>query len=506
MSQVHLQKYVKSAILAASIIIVWFFLVGNVGLNLGDEGHLWYGSLQTMKGAVPILDFRSYDPGRYYWAAGWMRLIGGGIVQLRLAGLIFYGIGLSFILLKFFKLELRIFYIVSLGVLLISLSFPIHKLYEYSLTLCAIYFISECLENSSALNSFRYGVFLGISAAFARNFALYFLISFFLALAFLKVKRKRPSYWPFVVCMAVGLAVGIAPIVYMMLFIPGYGSSLFESVRILFGPYAPVLPLSISWRHSVLVDILYLCIPSFYMFLVIRALRVSSCCVAERLLVACAIVGLPILHHVFVRADLSHLAQGATPFVVAISILPMMFRLEKSGYYVRFFSALVLAIVVAVVGRVQILPIKEKLREEFVSKSKLAYYPIGLNEILLDEPRIKYLNTIKALVSKYESAGDRVWIAPYAPGLYPILEKVDPVWDPYPLFPASEKNQRRMIDDLVRKKVELVIIDDNALDGINARRFSQTHSIVWHYLMNKYVRVGSAGLEKHEYVLVSNNH
>ena len=39
-----------------------FLLQGRTGINVGDEGFLWYGAQQTARGAVPVRDFQSYDP------------------------------------------------------------------------------------------------------------------------------------------------------------------------------------------------------------------------------------------------------------------------------------------------------------------------------------------------------------------------------------------------------------------------------------------------------------
>ena len=82
------------ALYAAVLVALDFYLFGNVDLNLADEGYLWYGVLRTLEGEVPLRDFQSYEPGRYYWCVAWSSLFGSGILGVRVALAIFQAIGL----------------------------------------------------------------------------------------------------------------------------------------------------------------------------------------------------------------------------------------------------------------------------------------------------------------------------------------------------------------------------------------------------------------------------
>src|SRR5262249_11360032 len=73
--------------LVLSIVIVGgaCLLEHNLDLQVADEGFLWYGAWRTMLGEMPLRDFDSYDPGRYYWTAIWLSLFGNNLLALRLA-------------------------------------------------------------------------------------------------------------------------------------------------------------------------------------------------------------------------------------------------------------------------------------------------------------------------------------------------------------------------------------------------------------------------------------
>jgi len=75
----------KVTLLSVALVILSLYLQCNIGLDLAEEGSLWYGAVQTASGQVPVRDFKYYDLGRYYWTAFWLRLLGNNLISLRIS-------------------------------------------------------------------------------------------------------------------------------------------------------------------------------------------------------------------------------------------------------------------------------------------------------------------------------------------------------------------------------------------------------------------------------------
>ena len=117
-----------------------FLIQWNYGFGWSDEGLLWYVSQRTALGEVPIRDFFSYDPGRYYWSSLFFYLTdGNGLFNQLFANAAFGAIGLAAIWFAMCRSGIGWKWRITGAILVtIALGFPRHKIFEQSLSLVAV--------------------------------------------------------------------------------------------------------------------------------------------------------------------------------------------------------------------------------------------------------------------------------------------------------------------------------------------------------------------------------
>jgi hypothetical protein len=163
-----------SSILALSslVVLALFLWQGHKGFSLWDEGYLWYGAQRVMLGEVPIRDFMSYDPGRYYWSAALMSLWGdNGIMALRGAVAVFQVIGLfaGLLLIARSTKNQNFVYLLLAAATLALWMFPRHKLFDISLSILLIGVLAFLVRNPTSMRYFFVGMCIGLVAVFGRN-------------------------------------------------------------------------------------------------------------------------------------------------------------------------------------------------------------------------------------------------------------------------------------------------------------------------------------------------
>ena len=222
--------------LANFLVFALFLWQGNKGFNIADEGYLWYGAQRVMLGEVPLLDFRSYDPGRYYWSATLMSLWGdNGIMSLRWTLAIFQAIGLFVGLLLIARAEKiqNSLYLLLSSLTLVVWMYPRYKVFDISISILLIGVLTFLIQKPTRRRYFLTGLCVGLVAVFGRNHGVYGVAGSIGCIAWLSIKRSEgPGLVKSVIIWATGVLVGYMPIFFMALFVPGFAPGQIRRARL----------------------------------------------------------------------------------------------------------------------------------------------------------------------------------------------------------------------------------------------------------------------------------
>ena len=488
-----------SALLVAVVLAGGSFaLQGYEGINLADEGFIWYGVQRTAAGEVPLRDFQSYDPGRYYWCAAGAAVFGPGLVALRFSETIAQCVGLFFGLLAARRLTSNSIVLGAIGLMLTVWMFPSHKIFDHALLLTGIWVATRMVERPSRQRVIVAGAFVGLCTFFGRNHALYNGVAEFGLLLLLCFKMRAEVPLLRIADWCMGVIAGLTPLLLMLLFVPGFFASYQESIRAIFQNGANLsLPIPWPWAisfagdpsvvaHRLIMRVLVVALPIGYVAaLCLCALRPAEFLKKHALLAACGAVGLLYLHHAFSRADISHFAQAIHPFTLGLLASPFLFA--RRPLYLLTGAAVLTALGLFAVSRQ--MPVYQRLTSPVAWVRCNAVDGIYLRP---DEKRL--IDDLRQFAAVHVGPQEGLLIAPSAPGLYPILNRVSPLWEIYFLFPSPRGQQEGMVRVLKNKNVDWAIVSDLPTDHREDLRFSATHAVVWKYLTQNFQPVGDSRL------------
>lgn len=228
----------QSLVISVITVIAFFLWEGNKGINLADEGLLWYGSQRVMLGEVPIRDFISYDPGRYYWSAIIMFLYGdNGIMTLRGAIAIFQTIGLfvGLYLIGSSSKKSSFFYSLLCALILVAWMHPRHKFFDISLSIIMIGALTLLIKNPTKKSYFIAGFFIGLVAFFGRNHGVYGVVGLLSVLLWSSLQKNDPlnikiEYRELIA----GAVIGFSPLILMLFSIDGFYTAFLDSIPFIF--------------------------------------------------------------------------------------------------------------------------------------------------------------------------------------------------------------------------------------------------------------------------------
>src|SRR5262245_25224218 len=310
--------------LCLSVALCWgyYLLLGDVGLYLGDEGYLWYGVQRTLAGAVPLRDFQSYEPGRYYWCAlfGWFG--GDGILTERAAATAFQNAGLVFAILVASRVVKSRLALAAWGVLVWAWTLQNHRTFEPAIASIATWFAVRLAERPTTGRHLAAGLQAGLAGYIGRNHALYAALGSGLVLLLVLWKQRDPAWPRRVGAWVAGGLGGSLPMLLMFLLVPGFFAAFRWSAAFSAEnpnvPYPWPWPWRIDWAalhgwdlaSTVALSAAFL-LPCIVLPIgLVSAWRTPrESFPARAVTIGAACVGLFYLHHASVRAHLPHLAE-----------------------------------------------------------------------------------------------------------------------------------------------------------------------------------------------------
>jgi hypothetical protein len=487
-------------LLAAAIVGLGTLVESRLDLCLRDEGFLWDGVNKTRAGQVPVRDFWSYDPGRYYWCAALAPLLGDGIVGLRWSVAVFQFLGLACGLAAASRVLRSRWALLLLGIVLFIWMIPRWKGFEHGISLMAVYAAVRLVEERSRWWHFLCGVLVGLAGFLGRNHGLYGVLAFGGLILLLQWKTGFASLRRSLSAWMAGIALGALPMAAMLLFVPGFFEANVAWLRLMW-EHGTTLPCPVPWPWVALSAagpwqqrLVSMSTGFGFIFalltcglLLLAALRTRAVALPGRALVlAAAFVGTVYLHHAFSRADILHLGQSILP--VVLGGLALVLGWQRPWARIRF-SAVALVLVLTLPAA--------------LSRHPSTGWLVGLcqgrpwvgcqvqHDRLLLPPRVaSYLREVEEVIAPYRAENGAVFVAPFFPTLYPVLGQLCPVSNSYPLLPASESMQQRMIRDLGSGNVQVAIISEMMLDQDPRRTFRSTHPLVWEYVQKHFRVVG----------------
>jgi len=467
------------------------------GLNLWDEGFLWYGVQRVLMGEVPLRDFMSYDPGRYYWGAAILSLIGdSGIISLRWALAAFQGLGLFFALcLIAYEMEgskkKDFVFLLLCAIALVFWMFPRHKLFDISISIFLIALITFLVRKPVPLRYFSVGLGVGFIAIFGRNHGVYGLLACSGAALWVAYQAKGEVSLGRAICLlGSGIIVGYLPLILMVAFVPGFAASFWESVWFLFEQKATNITLPIPWPWTVdpkslstaetvrfvVVGLLFIGVAAFAAaslgWVVIKGKRGER---VSPVLVAAAFLAVPYAHYAYSRADVGHLAQGIFPLLVGCLIAISSLGGAKKWLLVGLLTG----------GSIWITHI---YHPGWVCRAggDCVSVQVGGDRLTIEPNTASGIDMMRRLVNELVPEGQVFIVTPFWPGIYAVMNTRSPLHGIYMTLPQSSQYQQREINRISELKPQLIVVMDIGLDGRDDLRFRNAQPEIYDFIVRNF--------------------
>jgi hypothetical protein len=493
------EDYLLAGLVTLFAVLVEQLLQVRVDLNVADEGFLWYGVQRVLAGEVPVRDFQAYEPGRYYLLAGWARMVqSDGIVAMR------YGLAVLQLAALFpaLFLALRVlpsrWLLPAFGMLLSLWMAPRHNMPDAAAPMWMLCVLALLIARADRKSHFLAGFAAAALWFVGINHALYGVISVGVVVLAIAWSEKLPRRlligrikWTISGAALVMLLVSI-----WLLAVPHFFSGYWNNgiVRLLEnGTTNLTLPIPWPWHviaapgiwpalSAYALSIGYLLFPvalaTAFMVLLSpwRLRRMRQYPVA----LAAAAATLAWAHRPFSRADLTHLVPSGAPLMILLVAIPETF----SGVW-RGFARAICWSAVAFVSGFAAANLSPAITACLPYAAKYQWCVVEGEQLWIPDYALHDYAAASDVVRRL-APGQTVLFVPYDPVLYAVFRLRCPIYESYPIFPASQSEQREVVENLQRPGMDWVLCWPDRIDKRADLGFDQTDPVAWDYILKNF--------------------
>ena len=368
--------------------------------------------------------------------------------------------------------------------------YPRHKQIEhfFSLVCCAVMFALF----SNVGSPFWLGAIGAVGAAFGLNILTYFVGSAVLSFAVLWLYQGVAGL-EMLPGFLIGLLGGMVLLILVAAMTPGFLRSYFDiKVLALLRRRTTNLPLPRPWiwkahpQHFTelspwrcrALQALFSLTPVVYVATLILFAQTTGEAHGAQLAVAASCCGLTYFHHALSRADLSHIQQVLQPMIVTVAAGVATTLSAPSA---------TAAMLLAVIASTALLWNTHEFRRTWgIWQHKPVLLINGKDLFLISEGLKNRLTFLRKVVNVRSSPEDPIFVAPALPGLLALFHRKSAVYDTFPIYPASDAAQVRMIKELEYNEPTIAIISKRKIDHREDLRFEINYPLVFRHFTERY--------------------
>lgn len=485
-------QFVLPLLLAVIAVAASFFWQGHMGLSTGDEGFLWYGAQRVMHGEVPIRDFDSYDPGRYYWTAMIMFLLrDDGIIALRIANALIQTLGLflGLLLIDRSAPKKNFLFLLVATITLFFWMFPWFKLFDISLTIALIGVLSFMVVQPTSKRYFGVGLSIGFVAALCRQQGTFGALGGLgILLYHVLPGSNRPKPIKGFLIWFTGVITGYLPAFLMFALVPGYALAFWNGICVyLFEIKGAFVSLPVPWpwlvplgQVSVGGGVRWILSGFFFMAPVIFGVSGLVWAIYQRLhkrpvssvLFACVFLALPYAWYVFAAPDISRVGLGIFPFLIGVLII---LGNKPAKFKWPFVSLLCVATILVMLPN-----------HPGWASNRYVEVDLGGDKLKIYPETAKYFAMLNKLAKDYAPDGQTFIAVPRSTTSYAVLRRKAPMYEIYSFSPRSEVFQQTEIERIKSANPGFALIWEQPAFGSDRLRFSKTHPLIFQYILDHF--------------------